>query len=181
MKIDPIIERFRFAHHNVAMMFAAGLTIQEVQKRTGFTPRRLSLLLDDPTFCELIEHYRKPHVENLNNAIGEASEMMAFAHSASLRQICDRLEDADEEGSDPIPLPHLIKIHGEMADRTGFSKHSTKTVLNIDFATALDRAIERSGKAQELRVIESPLELPRPSIPSRASSRPKVPQYRRTA
>jgi hypothetical protein len=162
-QIDPIIERFRFAHHNVAMMFAAGLTIQEVQKRTGFTPRRLVILLDDPTFCELIEHYRKPHQENLNNAIGEASEMMAFAHSASLRQICDRLEDADEDG-EPIPLPHLIKIHGEMADRTGFSKHTTKTVLNIDFATALDRAIERSGKAQELRIIEGPIGLPRPKV-----------------
>jgi len=60
-----------------------------------------------------------------------------------------------------------------MADRVGFSKHTIKTVLNVDFATALDRCIERSGKAQELKLIEAkvdPIGLP-----------PAPRQYRRTA
>src|SRR6516225_12405073 len=162
-RLDPIIERFRFSHHSVAMMFAAGLSIQEVSKRTGFTSRRLILLLDDPTFCELIEHYRKPYIEKVQNAIGDAVEMMGNAHLSSLRQICDRLEEADEEGGEPIPLPYLIKIHSEMADRIGYSKHTIKTVLNVDFATALDRAIQRSGKAHELKLVEgqvTPIGLP---------------------
>src|SRR5215472_8916088 len=183
-QLDPIIERFRHAHHTVAMMFAAGMTIQEINKRTGFTPRRLSILLDDPTFCELIEHYRKPHVEKLHHAIGDAMETMGIIHITSLRQIHDRLEEADEEGAEPIPLQHLIKIQSEMADRVGFSKHTIKTVLNIDFATALDRAIERSGKAHELKLIEgqvAPIGLPstgeRVERPNPSGPR----QYRRTA
>jgi len=132
-----IIERFRHSHHNIAMLFAAGLTIQEVSRRTGFTPRRLSMLIDDPTFIELIEHYRKPYVENLHNAIGDAIVDMGFAQTSSLRQIIDQLEDADETG-ELIPLQILIKIHSEMADRIGLSKHTIKTVLNVDFATALE-------------------------------------------
>jgi len=157
-----IIERFRHSHHNIAMLFAAGLTIQEVSRRTGFTPRRLSMLIDDPTFIELIEHYRKPYVENLHNAIGDAIVDMGFAQTSSLRQIIDQLEDADETG-ELIPLQILIKIHSEMADRIGLSKHTIKTVLNVDFATALDRAIERSGKAHELKLVEgqvTPIGLP---------------------
>jgi len=166
------------------MMFAAGLTIQEISKRTGFTHRRLIILLDDPTFCELIEHYRKPHQEQMHAAIGDAMTLMNFNHSASLRQIADRLEEADEEGGDPIPLQHLIKISSEMADRIGYSKHTVKDVNhNISFATALDRCIERSGKAPELKQIEGqvlpaggPLGLG--SIASRPASRPR--EYRRT-
>jgi len=170
-QLDPIIERWRAAHHGVAELFAAGLSIQEVSKRTGFTSRRLILLLDDPTFCELIEHYRKPYIEKVQNAIGDAVEMMGNAHLSSLRQICDRLEEADEEGGEPIPLPYLIKIHSEMADRIGYSKHTIKTVLNVDFATALDRAIQRSGKAQELGLIEGQAILPPPQERAKAAYR----------
>src|SRR5215469_4234152 len=160
--LDPIIERFRFAHHNIAMLFAAGMTIAEIARRTGFTQRRLVLLLDDPTFNELIEHYRKPYIEKAHKAIADAHEMMGTIHSGALRQIYDYIEEADETG-DPIPLPHLIKIHGEMADRIGLSKHTAKTVVHVDFATALDRAIERSGKAPELKLVEeraAPIGLP---------------------
>src|SRR5215472_15928102 len=112
-----IVERFRHAHHTVAMYFAMGMTIQEISRKTGFTPRRLTILLDDPTFCELIEHYRKPHVERMHVAIGDAAELMADNHIIALRQIHTRLEEADEEGGEQIPLNLLIKLHGEMADR----------------------------------------------------------------
>jgi|SRR6516162_8836255 hypothetical protein len=146
-----IIERFRFSHHNVAMMFAAGLTVQEISKRTGFTPRRLMMLLDDPTFCELIEHYREPHVESLLKAIPDAIADMEFVRSASVRHLRDKFERADEEGADEISIPNLIKIHDTMADRTGFSKHTIRTNLNVSFAAQLDRARERSDT---VRVIE---------------------------
>jgi hypothetical protein len=157
-----IIERWRFAHHNVAMMFAAGLTIQEVEKRTGFTRRRLVLLLDDPTFNELIQHYREPYVRSMEKAIANAAEMMTFAHSGSLRQICDYIEDADEPGADKLPLNMLLKIHDTMADRIGLSKHTVKTNVNINFAAELDRCIERADKVRLIegevsnRVISAP-------------------------
>lgn len=178
-RLDPIIERFRFSHHNVAMMFAMGMTVQEIASRTGFTKRRLIILLDDPTFNELIEHYRAGHLEHMKSALPDAMMYMASAHLTSLRQITERLEDADEEGAEPIPLPVLLKISADMGDRTGYSKHTVKTVFSVDFATALDRAIERSGKGPELKLIEGGVrstEAPSPKsvepiLPSRAFRR----------
>lgn len=183
-RLDPVIERYRFAHHNVAMMFAAGMTIELIAKRTGFTRRRLVILLDDPTFNELIEHYRLGHLEHLKGAIPDAMEHMATAHLMSLRQIVERLEEADEEGAEPIPLPSLIKIHGEMADRTGYSKHTVKTVFNVSFAEQLDRAIERSGKGPELKLIEggvlsTVVETVKPAPVERSVEVPRPRAYRR--
>jgi len=156
-KLDPVIESFRFAHHNIAMMFAAGMTKQEVQRRTGFTPRRLSILLNDPTFLELIEHYRKPHIDKLKEEIADAYTNMGTAFNSGLRHVLQYFENLDEE-DETAPIAHSMKVVSDLGDRIGFSKHTIKTNLNVDFATALDRAIERSGKRPELKVIEGLVE-----------------------
>ena len=175
--LNPIIERFRFAHHNVAMLFAAGLTIQEIAKRTGFTPRRLVILLDDPTFGQLIEHYRKPYVEKLKEEIPNALEDMDFVRAGAVRQMREHIERADDEG-ELLPIPHLVKMHGEMADRTGYSKHTLKTVVNVDFATALDRAIERSGKGELIEGRAKPLGITG-NITLMPTPAPRPKEYRR--
>ena len=51
-------------------------------------------------------------------------------------------------------MPTLNRISQDRADRFGYPKTSQVTHKH-DFATALDRAIERSGKAKEVKVIES--------------------------
>ena len=171
-RLDPVIESFRFAHHNIAMMFAVGMTVQEIVRRTGFTPRRLNILLNDPTFMELIEHYRRPHVEKLKEEIADAYTNMGTAFNGYLRHVIQYLEDHDE-ADETVPLVHAMKVVSDLGDRIGFSKHTIKTNLNVDFATALDRAIERSGKRPELKVIEGRVELPESQLEaiSRAKDR----------
>ena len=178
--LPNIIERFRFAHHTVAMLFAAGMTVQEVMRRTGFTQRRLSLLLDDPTFQELIEHYRKPHMDRLEAKIESHFEEMESVFASALRHTRQHFEDADEVGEN-VPLAHAMKVVSDIGDRIGFSKHTIKTTVNVDFAQALDRAIERSGKGPQLKLIEgqmTPIGLPstgerveRPNSPAPRPSR----------
>jgi len=96
------------------MMFAAGMTIQQIEQRTGFTSRRLNILLSDPTFCGLIEHYREPGLKEA---------------------ICDDfdLDDLVKRFTDRLPDLPPAKMGA------------------VDFAAALDRAIEKSkwGKAFE--------------------------------
>jgi hypothetical protein len=140
-------------------MFAVGMTVQEIVRRTGFTPRRLNILLNDPTFMELIEHYRRPHVEKLKEEIADAYTNMGTAFNGYLRHVIQYLEDHDE-ADETVPLNHSMKVVSDLGDRIGFSKHTIKTNLNVDFATALDRAIERSGKRPELKVIEGRVEPP---------------------
>src|SRR5215472_12130943 len=124
-KLDPIIERFRFSHHNVAMMFAMGMTIQEISRKTGFTQRRLLILLDDPTFNELIDHYRNQHLDHMHQALPDAIQMMDFVRVGVVRKMCEAIEESDETG-EAISIPNLVRMHGEMADRTGYSKHTLK-------------------------------------------------------
>jgi hypothetical protein len=164
-KLDPIIERFRFSHHNVAMMFAMGMTVQEISRKTGFTQRRLIILLDDPTFNELIDHYRNQHRNRMLQALPNAIEDMDFVRVATVRKMREAIEESDETG-EPISVPNLVRMHGEMADRTGYSKHTLKTVVNVSFAESLDRAIERSGKGPELKLIEGGVLSTVPSPPT---------------
>jgi hypothetical protein len=173
-KLDPIIERFRFSHHNVAMMFAMGMTAQEIARKTGFTQRRLLILLNDPTFKELIDHYQNRHFERMEQALPNAIEDMEFVRVAAVRKMKEAIEESDD-GGEPITLQNLIRMHAEMADRTGYSKHTLKTVVNVSFAESLDRAIERSGKRPELMVIEGealPTSLPKPTLMSVKPSLP---------
>jgi hypothetical protein len=135
-------------------MFAVGMTREEVVRRTGFTPRRLNILLNDPTFLELIEHYRKPYVDKLKGELADAYADMGTAFNGYLRHVIQTLENHDE-ADETVPLPHALKVVSDLGDRIGYSKHTIKTNLNVSFAMALDRAIERSGKRPELKVIES--------------------------
>jgi hypothetical protein len=153
-RLDPVIERFRFSHHNVAIMFAMGLTVNEIAKRTGFTRRRLVILLDDPTFGELIEHYRTEYRGKQHEALPTMINNVESMFAGAVRKLLDWIEDSDETG-EPISIPNLIRILEAAGDRTGYSKHTSKTInMSVSYAAELDRAIERSGKSEQLKLIE---------------------------
>src|SRR5208282_4607503 len=78
---------------------------------------------------------------------------------ASERMIAERLDAAEEKDAVPISLPVLDKISQGRADRFGYSKHTVHHHEH-DFATALDRAIARSGKAEVIKQIEGRAEPP---------------------
>ena len=67
--------------------------------------------------------------------------------------IQDKMDDADEKGEE-LPLLTLNRLSQDRADRFGYPKTS-QVEHKHDFAALLDRAIERSGKAREVKVIES--------------------------
>src|SRR5215472_15544802 len=104
--MPDIIDRFRFTHHTVAMMFAAGMTTQEIARRTGYTSRRLNLLWNDPTFQELIEHYKRPHVKKLEQHIADHHEEMESIMAGTLRQVKEHLDESDETG-ELLKIPYL--------------------------------------------------------------------------
>jgi hypothetical protein len=116
-RLNPIIERFRFAHHHVAMLFAAGLSVQEISHRTGFTQRRLNLLSNDPTFRGLVEHYRKAPVQ--------------------------KLKIPDDENFDEAVSDEVVSLAREFRDPNSERRSGLQTIIDVDFAMALDRALER--------------------------------------
>jgi len=69
--------------------------------------------------------------------------------------VADRLADQEEDpDAKPIPLRDLMAISRDAADRFGYGKHTTQTNVNVDFAAQLERAIRRSGKLADPRVID---------------------------
>lgn len=145
-KANSVFLLFREMHHAVARMFAQGATISKVSRDTGYTRRRLHILLQDPAFQELIAEYAK----SLGDKIEEVQDQFAeLAVSNLLRaeaQLQEKLDIADEEG-ELLPTKELIAIVKDRADRFGYS---AKRIVQHDtsFASRLDRAIEASDKAK---------------------------------
>ena len=152
MSEAPSVIQYRDSHHRIAQMFAMGCTPSMIRRQTGISIRRLSLLSADPTFNELIAGYTQRAEAKLELA---QDAFMDTAISNMLRaelQIADHLDQSEETG-ELMPVNILDKISQGRADRFGYSKHSTMRVEH-DFATALDKAIARSGKGEAMREIE---------------------------
>ena len=144
VKLSPQIARFKDSHHQIARMFAAGMTPTMISRHTGYSSRRLSLYWRDPTFQELIAEYAKLEIEELQVS-GDTYAALAMNNMiAAERQLADKIEEADELG-ETLPTRELLAISADRADRFGYSKRNTQVNINLDLASQIDRAIDRSG------------------------------------
>jgi hypothetical protein len=169
-----IIERFREQHHAVARMFAAGFSDSMIRQKTGISLRRLTLLWNDPSFQELIAVYSQRVEDKWNENIDVYLDLGMSNMLRAEAQIAEHIEKA-EEADELLPLGMLNKISQDRADRFGYSKHTIHHHEH-DFATALDKAIARSGKQIEGRAAEvKPLALPHPREVQEVSSPPPSP------
>ena len=140
------VKAFKDSHHLVARLFAAGLRPGEVAERAGYSGTRISVLLGDPSFQNLIAEYRREETIAFALARDDYYERATRARNIALRLVEDKLADVDP---DDVTIRELMGIHDSLADRTGYGKRSTQVNVNVDFAAQLDRAIKRSATAAE--------------------------------
>ena len=136
-------DRFKDSHHRIARLFAAGLRSSEVIAKTGYSRDRVSVLHQDPSFQELIASYRKKVDEAFVESIDQYFEVATGNMLTAERMIAQKLELAEDEGD----LPSFRDLHAisrDAADRFGYGKKSTNINVNVDFATKLERARQRS-------------------------------------
>lgn len=145
-KVAPHVQKLRDSHHNVARLLAAGLRPFEVASRAGYSMPRIYTLQKDPSFISLVEYYRNLVNETFKENVDEWMQMAVSNGLKAERMVADRLDQADEEGV-PLPVRDLLAISRDMADRTGRGKVSTNVNVNVDFASALEKAIDRSKRA----------------------------------
>lgn len=148
-----IVALYRETHHRIAQMFAMGMTPSMIRQQTGISQRRLLLYWNDPTFQDLIAKYSAQQEEKLKLAADALTDAAVGNMLLAEGMITDRLHAALEDGAEPIPLATLNKLFESRADRFGYGKHAT-IKHEHDFATALDRAIERSGKKDVVKQLE---------------------------
>ena len=139
------VTKLRDSHHFVARYLAWGMRYDEIARRTGYSYSRIAILARDPALQELVAKYRIDRDEILDEKFDEFAENAIFNMRAGERMIRDQLEEADETG-EPVPLKTLIPLVADRADRFGYGKHNHSTNVNLDFAKALELAIERSKK-----------------------------------
>jgi hypothetical protein len=142
-----LIEQYKESHQQVARMLAAGMTDSMIRQRTGYSHRRLALLKGSPMFQELIETFRQRIEEKWEANVDPYLDLGMSNMIRAESMIAERLEAADDPEAEPIPIAILDKVSQGRADRFGYSKHSI-IHHNHDFATALDKAIARSGVKQ---------------------------------
>lgn len=141
--------KLRDSHHRVARLAASGLRQFEISERTGYSTQRVWVLLQSPAMVELIATYRGKVDAAFERSQDEYYALATGNMLKAERQIGDRLDKADDEGTD-LPIKDLVSISRDAADRFGYGKRSTNVNVNADFAAELEKAIARSGKVIEV-------------------------------
>lgn len=135
VKASPV-KRLSERHHALARAIASGSKPGEAAAITGYDNARVSVLLSDPAFKELVIFYR----EDVERRYAGLHEVMAGMSVDAALLIRERLE---EEGG-KIPLGELREIVKLAADRTGYGPSSKQEVnVNVNLATRLEEARKR--------------------------------------
>jgi hypothetical protein len=131
----PTIKSLRDSHHMLARALAAGMKGCEASVVTGYTESRISLLRQDPTFQELLAHYR----DNLDQVYADLHARMATMALDVQAELQERLAENPESMSNEF-LADTLKL---LADRTGHGPKSTTVNVNLDLSARLQAARRR--------------------------------------
>jgi len=133
----PQIVALRERHHAIARLIAEGKKPGEAALLCRYSQSRVSILLDDPAFMELVEHYRGL----VNEEFVDFQKKLAELGLDAAMLLQERMEDKPDELSDSLLL-QLVQVS---ADRTGHGP-SAKSEINIKIGLAdrLNQARQRS-------------------------------------
>lgn len=135
----PLLKKLKDSHHGLARVLASGSSPGEASLVTGFSLSRISILQNDPSFQELLTHYRSVSHE----VFADLQQRMTSISLDALEELRERLIDTPEELESDFLLD-LVKV---TADRTGHgpSSKQTQVRVNVDLAERLEAARKRSG------------------------------------
>lgn len=151
-----LIKSLRDSHHRIARAVASGLSNGQVAETCGISIQRVSQLRQDPSFIELVAHYRALLTEEWKETADPVTEYMRSNALKGEQLISDRLDKAMEE-DETIPLSQLVQMTSDRYDRLGYSKVTKSVNVNVDFAANLEAARRRSATAARTPItIESP-------------------------
>lgn len=145
----PQIKEFRERHHALARHIAEGKKPGEAALLCRYSQSRMSVLLADPAFRELVAHYQVMVNEKFVDFQEKLSEL-ALDGALILQS---RMEDKPEDMSDAL----LLQIVQVGADRTGHGP-SSKIKINVKVGIA-DRLRGARDRIQNTMRDISPPEL----------------------
>lgn len=120
----PPLERLSSRHHAIARALASGSSSGEAAMMVGVSASRVSILLADPTFKELVALYKK----EIDTKYLELHDKMAGLAVDSANELMRRLEDDPDE----VETSEIISVLKLTADRTGHAP-VRKSEMNVNF------------------------------------------------
>lgn len=147
------ITAIRDNHHRIARCVASGLTNTQTAQFCGIGYNRVSQLRADPSFQELVAHYRGMLTREWIEAADPVIEFLGSIRTKSLAMIEDKIDAAAEAG-EFLPSRDLATFAELGLDRTGYGKVNKNVNVNVDFAANLEAARKRSDRARDSRTIE---------------------------
>lgn len=139
----PQIIALRERHHALARLIAEGRTPSEAAILCRYTQARVSVLLSDPAFIELVAHYRGV----VNTEFVDFQKKLADLAIDAAGVLQERLEDAPEKITDAM----LLQIVTVGADRTGHGPSQKSEVnVKIGLAARLQSASQRIAEARDI-------------------------------
>jgi transcriptional regulator with XRE-family HTH domain len=112
----PSIQVLRATHHQAARLIARGLSYQQVAREVGRTAQRISDLMRDPTFRELVSYYETQLEELTTEDSVEFSGIVKDIARLSAEEIQVRLDDPVQRSQ--IPIGELRQLMGDALSRT---------------------------------------------------------------
>ncbi len=139
-----VVKRLRDSHHALARAIASGMPLQAASAATGYSPSRISILQADPTFRELLDHYRRTKAE----AIIDVEARFLYAGLDSLQSYMEQLEDDPE--SIPVALRvEAAKVFSAIAGYAAVSRSINKN-FNYGIGDDMDRLkAQRAAKKEK--------------------------------
>lgn len=136
----PTIKRLKDSHHGLARALAGGMKPAEASAITGYSLSRISILQADPTFQELLAHYR-------NNAEAEFKDLHARMASLSM-DFANELQYRIDEQPDSFENKELTDAIKVLADRTGHApvtRQISSVNYRVDISARIAQARQRAG------------------------------------
>lgn len=137
----PALKRIAERHHALARCLASGMSQGDAAVTCGYSASRVSILLDDPAFCELLAFYR----DDTQRAYLDLHARLAGISSDAAALLADKLEADMEVGVEErkVSVGQLVEIVKTGADRTGHGPQATSLNINVDLAKKLEAARKR--------------------------------------
>lgn len=142
------LQKLRTIHHQIARMLALGEKQINISAILGITPARIQQLLHDPTFLELLDHYKTVEHE----ASVSIRHRFQLLGTTGLEELQDRLlNEPDSFGNGHLMELVKLSVGGEAPRASEPAARSGRTVSPEELEEIKRRANSQSRTAIEIR------------------------------
>jgi hypothetical protein len=148
----PVIQRLREVHHAAARGIARGDSVREVAIMVNRTPQRISDLLQDPAFKELVAYYKTQIEEDEITDAKRARMDYVDINDLARGEIIKRLEDPTKLNE--VPIDELRRLMTDTGDRTHSPPKTATATVSIPTRITFNMPRDIAPRDETGKIIE---------------------------